>query len=1115
MLPARYLAYCPNCGGPIEEERLRAGQACARCQPEPGGPLRPGRLADFAQARAALADWVEFFRAKTGVAPSPLQRSWAARVVTGRSFALLAPTGVGKTTFGLATAAWLAGRGRRSHLVFPTRLLVVQAAERLAAWGAPYIAYTGKRRDRAAILEGARPIAVYTVQFLYRNHPHLPRPVDFLFVDDVDSLLKSARNVDAVLALLGFGSKELAAAWGNLALRSKDPAAAEQRAEALRKRARGVLAVASATARPRTARVGLFRELLGFEVTAPSLALRRVADLYEPHFGEDPEARFRAALAWARRLGPGGLFFLSGHRLREEGSRLRDFLNQGGVPSLVYDDPAALDRFRRGEVAALVGFASWRNPLARGIDLPERVRYALFLEVPRFEIELGEPDPRGLWRVAVALLPLLEEPLAREVRRLARRRPPSEAGVRRVAEAIAARLLDPGFRARVEASPEVGLRFRDGRPVLIFPDVTGYLQASGRTSRLTPAGLTQGLALLLADDPKAFRALARRLAYLLEEAPRPAAEVDLDALLARIDADRARLAEGARGGPPTRVRAVVVESPNKARTLAGFFGRPARRFFPGLVVHEVITEEGLLLVAATRGHVTDLALSGGFFGVETEPGFRPRYHPLRRCPEGPVPGPACRDGQTSRPDRDRTLASLQALALEADVFLLATDPDTEGEKIAWDVDLALSAYVGERRRVEFRAVTRRAFGEALARPRGLLESRVDAQKVRRIADRWVGFALSQRLQQLLGRKTLSAGRVQTPVLGWVIERDRQHRRRVTVTEVEIDGFRLAFPGEQRGASLEVRLLDRRVEERPPPPPFTTDTLLAEAGRIGLEVPRAMALAQDLFEAGYITYHRTDATRVAPEGLALARRLVAERFGPAYVRLRPWGAGGAHEAIRPARPLTPEDLEEVLLLEGRELGGDHLRLYRLIFDRFLASQMPPARVEVRDYRFSLGEASLERTLPVRLVEPGFALAWPLVIGPAPSPGRHPVTPAIRRRPAAQPYTEGELVAEMKRKGIGRPSTYALVVARLLERGYLVRRRGRLFPTRLGRAVHRLLTEEGPLAGAARRYVSEGFTREIEAWMDRVENGEDPGPLLQRLYAASLGLLNSSPSHPRTP
>ena len=99
--------------------------------------------------------------------------------------------------------------------------------------------------------------------------------------------------------------------------------------------------------------------------------------------------------------------------------------------------------------------------------------------------------------------------------------------------------------------------------------------------------------------------------------------------------------------------------------------------------------------------------------------------------------------------------------------------------------------------------------------------------------------------------------------------------------------------------------------------------------------------------------------------------------------------------------------------------------------------------------------------------------------------------------------------MKRKGIGRPSTYALVVARLLERGYLVRRCGRLFPTRLGREVHRLLTEEGPLAGAARRYVSEGFTREIEAWMDRVENGEDPGPLLQRLYAASLGLLNSPP------
>ncbi len=1116
MLPARYLAYCPNCGGPIVEERLRAGLACARCQPDPKAPPAPGRLAAFAQARARVADWAGFFQGRVGSPPWPLQRAWAARVVKGRSFALLAPTGVGKTTFGLVTAAWLAKTGKRSALVFPTRLLVEEAARRLAALGVRAVAYTGKKREKEAIFSGDGPVQVFTVAFLYKNAERLPAPYPFVFVDDVDSLLKSAGNVDRVLRLLGFSGEDLEAGLKNLALRARDPVAAEARAERLREKARGVLAVASATARPRSRRVGLFRELLGFEVAAPSFALRKVADLYEPHFGEDEAARRLAALAWVRRLGGGGLVFLSGHRPKEAKDRLKAFLNDRGVAALAYDDPEALARFRAGEAEVLVGFASWRNPLARGLDLPERVRYALFLEVPRIELRLKAPEPEALLKVAVALLPLLRgDPLAAAVRRLARRRRPPEAEVRAVADATRKRLEDPAFRARIAQSPEVGLRFDGDDPVLVFADVTGYLQASGRTSRLTPAGLTQGLALLLADDEKAFFALSRRLGYLLEAPPKPVEAVDLDALLARVDEDRARLARGEGGGLRFPAEAVVVESPNKARTIAGFFGRPLRRYLPGLLVYEVLSEDRYLLVAATRGHVTDLAYTGGLYGVETGPELRPRYHPLRRCPEGPTPAEVCRDGRPSLPDRDRALRALQGLALEVAAFTLATDPDTEGEKIAWDVDLALAAFASRRRRAEFHAVTPRAFAEALDRPRDLLASRVDAQKVRRVADRWVGFALSERLQALLGRKTLSAGRVQTPVLGWVIERDRRSREKVVETEVELAGLRLAFPGEARGTTLGVELLDRRVEEVPPPPPFTTDTLLFEAGRAGFGVPRAMALAQDLFEAGLITYHRTDATRVSPEGMALAKRLVAERYGPAYARPRPWGTGGAHEAIRPARPMTPDDLEEALLTDPRGLGEAHLRLYRLIFDRFLASQMIPAQVERRRYRFVLGDASLVRELAVRLIEPGFSLAWPLALDPAPPPGRHRVAPRRVRRPAARPYTEGELVAEMKRRGLGRPSTYALIVERLLARRYLVKRGGRLFPTRLGKTVHRLLTGDGPLAGVARPYVEEGFTREVEAWMDRIEAGEDPRPLLARLLAATQAIRGFTDSNAESP
>lgn len=122
-----------------------------------------------------------------------------------------------------------------------------------------------------------------------------------------------------------------------------------------------------------------------------------------------------------------------------------------------------------------------------------------------------------------------------------------------------------------------------------------------------------------------------------------------------MDEDRDRLARGERGGLALPERVVVVESPNKARTLAGFFGRPMRRYLPGLVVYEALSEEGYLVVTATRGHVTDLALRGGLYGVETAPAYRPRYHPLRACPEGSVPDPFCPDGRASRPDRDRAL----------------------------------------------------------------------------------------------------------------------------------------------------------------------------------------------------------------------------------------------------------------------------------------------------------------------------------------------------------------------------------------------------------------------------------------------------------------------------
>lgn len=363
MIPARYAAYCPNCGGEAESERLAAGLACARCQPDPQKPPLPGALAHFAAQEKALADWTRFFTAQVGAPPWPRQRAWTARVVQGRSFAMLAPTGIGKTTFGLLTASWLAREGRRSYLVFPTRLLVAQAAERLRALGASFTAYTGKPREKEALLEGEHPIGLFTVAFLHKNHARLPRPVDFLFVDDVDSLLKSARNVDRVLGLLGFAPEDVEKGLALVRLRRRHPEEAERRAERLRGKARGVLAVASATARPHSPRVHLFRELLGFEVGTPSFALRKVADLYEEAFGLSQEELWARGAEWAGRLGKGGLFFLPGDLPKEAALDLARFLRARGLRARAYLEPEALEAFRRGEADHLVGFASWRNPL--------------------------------------------------------------------------------------------------------------------------------------------------------------------------------------------------------------------------------------------------------------------------------------------------------------------------------------------------------------------------------------------------------------------------------------------------------------------------------------------------------------------------------------------------------------------------------------------------------------------------------------------------------------------------------------------------------------------------------------------------------------------------------
>ena len=299
-------------------------------------------------------------------------------------------------------------------------------------------------------------------------------------------------------------------------------------------------------------------------------------------------------------------------------------------------------------------------------------------------------------------------------------------------------------------------------------------------------------------------------------------------------------------------------------------------------------------------------------------------------------------------------------------------------------------------------------------------------------------------------------------------------------------------------AVEVDVLEEKVEELFPQPPFTTDTLLKEASdRFKFGVKKTMQLAQELFEKGFITYHRTDSTRVSDTGIGVAREFIKENLSENLFNPRRWGSEGAHECIRPSRPLDSEELRSVVLSgQVQELSRDHISLYDLIFRRFMASQMKPAKVKSVKVSVKALELEQELTLRTEIVEDGFNLVYQVELHPE-LRGTVDVSDLkeLRELPRAYLFTQGSLVQEMKRRGIGRPSTYASTVEKLLDRGYVIERSGFLIPTKLGKEIYEFLKKQEKILP----FVSESFTRKLEELMDSIEEGkEDHKNILKLLY-----------------
>jgi DNA topoisomerase I len=532
------------------------------------------------------------------------------------------------------------------------------------------------------------------------------------------------------------------------------------------------------------------------------------------------------------------------------------------------------------------------------------------------------------------------------------------------------------------------------------------------------------------------------------------------------------------------LKLVVVESPAKAKTIEKYLG-------PG---HKVL---------ASYGHVRDLPAKDG--SVDPDQGFAMEWD--------------------TYPDKVKQLKAITDAAKQSDALILATDPDREGEAISWHVLEVLKkrkAVPASVERVTFNAITKSAVTEAMAHPRELDEDLIDAYRARRALDYLVGFTLSPILwRKLPGAK--SAGRVQSVALRLIVDREREIElfksqeywqvsanfeadgtpfvgRLVALDGQKIDRLSIGDKGSADAAKKVVedgRFTVVSVETKPlsknPPPPFTTSTLQQEAARkLGFSASHTMRLAQSLYEDGLITYMRTDGVQMAGEAISASRRAVAARYDAGYLPDKPRqytskakNAQEAHEAIRPTD-----------FMKDRAGSADHGRLYQLIFNRALASQMASARLERTTVELTdgAGRATLRATGQVVLF-PGFMALYdegrddaqdeeaarmpPLRSGDAPVKTGVEAIQSFTQPPPR--YSEASLVKRLEELGIGRPSTYAATLQTLKDREYVRLEKNRFLPEESGRLVTAFLER------FFERYVSFDYTAELEEELDDVSGG----------------------------
>lgn len=518
------------------------------------------------------------------------------------------------------------------------------------------------------------------------------------------------------------------------------------------------------------------------------------------------------------------------------------------------------------------------------------------------------------------------------------------------------------------------------------------------------------------------------------------------------------------------MKLLIVESPSKAKTIEKYLGKDFR-------------------VVASVGHVRDLPKSNRA-AIDVENGFVPHYEVVK--------------------GKEKVISEIKSLAKKADEVLLATDPDREGEAIAWHIEEAIG--LKSAKRIVFHEITKEAVLEALEHPREIDTSLREAQEARRVLDRLVGYDLSGLIWKKV-RYGLSAGRVQSPALRIIMEREREIRAFDPVTFWTIEADLEKKRGETNTFTCSVEPTDKKEVERiistgnsgdwkvtdiketrvarAPRAPFITSTLQQSASsRLGWSPSRTMSIAQKLYEAGQITYMRTDSTNLAASAKKQIEDVVRKKYGADYFESHSYAkksknAQEAHEAIRPTH----------LNVEAAGATEEQQRLYRLIWQRTVASQMKPAeamRTKVVANVAPSGESMPDFWLNgSRILFDGWLKADPQsasedVVLPKFEKGDELKLLDIRsQEKQTEPptrYSEAGLIKELEKRGIGRPSTYASIIKTLEDRGYVEKISKALHPTDTGEVVSSFLEDHFAT------YISDSFTAEMEDELDEIANGD---------------------------